>query len=171
MKILNKKGFFLVETVVVSAFVAGVLIFLFVQINTINRNYQRSFKYNTVNSLYGLNDIKEFLEENAIGGLTGLKSYTNSSTTYYLDLTTCPPTYVGNITYCQSLFNELRVTRVIMVKEDMTSLYNFTLDDNPETFDQNFKRFLNYVGSVEGSERFLLIACFNDETYAHLAIK
>lgn len=169
MKKLNNKGFFLVETVIVATFIVSVLIFLFVQTRNINKNYQRSFSYNTVNSLYNINNVKIYLKNSAIGGLDGLKTYTNASTSYYLDLTSCPSTYLTEINYCKAIFSEMKITKLIMTKENMKNLFNITLTNKPDTFDQNFYNFLKYIGSVENSSKYLLIASFEDGTYAYLS--
>lgn len=161
MKKINNKGFFLVETVIVATFVCSVLIFLFIQIRNINKNYQRSFSYNTVNSLYSLDNFKLFLKDN---GLDTIKNSLGGST-YYIDLSNCSG--VTEINYCESIYEKLKIDKIIMVKEDMTSFYSNSFDSL--NFDQKFKNFIKYVGAKEGSTRYVLIASFIDGTYASLA--
>ena len=81
MKKLDSKGFLLTELLVTATLVSTVLIFLYTQFYTIKRSYDTSFKYNTVNGLYALSNVRSFLEENDIYILTqGL------NTTSYIDL-------------------------------------------------------------------------------------
>ena len=80
MKKLDSKGFLLTELLVTATLVSTVLIFLYTQFYTIKRSYDTSFKYNTVNGLYALSNVRSFLEENDIYILTqGL------NTTSYID--------------------------------------------------------------------------------------
>ena len=65
----KQKGFVLVETLVVSLLVLTVLIFLFLQLNTINLNYQKSFRYNTVEGLYSANNMKVYILKNGYENL------------------------------------------------------------------------------------------------------
>ena len=48
MNKINNKGFVLAETLIVTSFVAGVLLYLFIQFSNLNKNYNNSFKYNTI---------------------------------------------------------------------------------------------------------------------------
>ena len=50
----------MIEILVVSTFIISVFIYLFVQFRSINHSYQISFKYNTANGLYAVNNIKIF---------------------------------------------------------------------------------------------------------------
>ena len=43
----NNRGFTLVETLVVSAFIVGILIFLFSQFSRLKSSYEASFEYYT----------------------------------------------------------------------------------------------------------------------------
>lgn len=164
MKKNNNKGFFLVETVIVSTFVCTVLIFLFIQIRNINKNYQRTFSYNTVNSLYSLDNFKQYLKEYNLDTL----KLSLGVGTYYLDLTNCNSTYITEeTTYCNAIYDKLKIDKIIMVKEDMASFFENNFDSI--ALDQNFKNFIKYIGSTEGSTRYLLLASFTDGTYASLA--
>jgi Tfp pilus assembly protein PilE len=52
MKKLGNKGFFLAETIVVVGIVATILALLYSQIAGFYSNYERSSKYNTVESVH-----------------------------------------------------------------------------------------------------------------------
>lgn len=71
----NKKGFMLVETLVVSTLVSVVLIALYVQFNNIINNFDRDSRYNSVNNLYATQNIKNFILRDATGNFyTNLKN-------------------------------------------------------------------------------------------------
>lgn len=85
MKKINNKGFMLVEVLVVSVFVSSVLVVLFSQFKKINNSYDVSFKYNTVDNLYLLENVKnriitnvyEHQYDNYVGQLSDTKKYLN----------------------------------------------------------------------------------------------
>ena len=61
MKKLNSSGFMLAETLIVTTFVAGILIFLFIQFTNLGKAYDDSYIYNTTEGLYALEDIKKYI--------------------------------------------------------------------------------------------------------------
>ena len=60
----NNKGFMLAEVFIVSSFVLGVLVYMFIQTNSIMRNFNRSFSYNTVSGLYITNEVAKYIKNN-----------------------------------------------------------------------------------------------------------
>ena len=61
MKKLNKKGFMLTETLIVATMLITILLVMYVQFKTVIRSYQQSFKYNTINNLYSLYNVKKYV--------------------------------------------------------------------------------------------------------------
>jgi len=61
----NQKGFLLAESLIVATFVLSLLIFLFVQFKNLSTSYDSGFKYNSVEGLYALDNVKTYLKENA----------------------------------------------------------------------------------------------------------
>ena len=49
----------LTETLIVATMLITILLVMYVQFKTVIRSYQQSFKYNTVNNLYSLYNIKK----------------------------------------------------------------------------------------------------------------
>lgn len=58
----NDRGFLLAEVFIVSSFVLGVLVYMFIQINSIMKNYNRSFSYDTVQGLYITNEVMNYVK-------------------------------------------------------------------------------------------------------------
>ena len=52
MKKNNNKGFMLLETMIVSAFIITTLTFLYVQFSNLKKSYEESFKYDSIPELY-----------------------------------------------------------------------------------------------------------------------
>ena len=55
------RGFTLVETLIVSAFIIGILIFLFSQFTKLKKSYDTSFENNTIPALYKARNINRYL--------------------------------------------------------------------------------------------------------------
>lgn len=61
----NIKGYLLIETLLISVMVAGMLVYLYAQFSTINNAYNDLYKYNTVNELYITGVIKDLVRHEA----------------------------------------------------------------------------------------------------------
>ena len=57
----NNRGFMLVEILIVVTVIVTSMIFLFVQISNMNNSYDEVFKYDTITSIYAMENIKKFL--------------------------------------------------------------------------------------------------------------
>lgn len=155
-KILNTKGFMLVETLIVTSFVAGVLIFLFIQFSTLEQKYESTYKYNTVEDLYSLKNIKKYLESDTTF-INSLSILTDSS---YLELTDC--SLLTDKQYCTKLFELENIDNIYIVLND----FDKKMFDNKNS---EFKEFISKV-SKNGNEKYRIIAKFNNSTYATVRI-
>jgi len=61
--IKNNKGFAITEVLILSTVIIGVLIFMYSQFKNINRSYQISFKYDTVEGMYLANNIINYISD------------------------------------------------------------------------------------------------------------
>ena len=157
-KKLNTKGFMLVETLIVTSFVAGVLIFLFVQFSTLEQKYETTYKYNNVEDLYSLKNIKNYLESDTTF-IASLSSLTESS---YLDITDCSNENLTYQKYCIKLFELENIERIYIVLNE----FDKAMFDNKTS---EFKDFINRVNK-KGNQKYRIIAKFNNSTYATIRI-
>lgn len=160
MKKIDNRGFMLTETLIVATFLVTTLLFLYIQFNNVTKTYDTSFKYNTVNGLYAVNNIINYIKSD---GIDTLKTSVNNVD--YIDITECPDTYFTEQNYCNILIDTLKIKTVLFTKENLTTLKN-----NRTALDQtmiDFVKFINYE-EVEG---YRLIIEFNDNTFASLKIK
>ena len=58
---MNNKGFLLVETIVVATFLLTVLTILFLQFKNLIVSYNNSYNYNTVEGIYNLNTVRNYI--------------------------------------------------------------------------------------------------------------
>lgn len=157
MKKNNKKGFMLAETIVISVVVLGALIFIYTQFMTVNKSYQNSFHYNTVDKLYATKNIVEYIKTD------GLYLLMSSLTDEYIDITDCSSAYFVEGNYCENLLHNLHAKTVLFTKEDITDLKK--VSNLP--FSEGLKRYIKTM-SFDKEDRYRIIVEFEDNTYASL---
>lgn len=112
----NKKGFIMVETIIVSSVVLAALVFIYIQFTTVSNNYYRSFKYNSVDDLYKVNNIKTFIVNSNYNVALAL---TDDD---YIDITSCSADDFTEYPYCKTLFDALDIQTVIITKENISGI-------------------------------------------------
>ena len=129
-KNLNK-GFVLVETLIVTTFVAGVLVYLFIQFSNLSQNYEESYKYNTVENLYSLRNIRNFIvkDVDALASIEGLISNGD-----IVEITSCQ--YFTEKQYCLKLFELENIKRVFIT----TNKFNKDLFSNYKELGSSYNR-------------------------------
>ncbi|MEI3529959.1 MAG: hypothetical protein V8Q75_02660 [Bacilli bacterium] len=160
MKKLNNKGFMLVEILVVSVFISTVLVVLFVQFKKINKSYEVSFNYNTVDGLYLLDNVKR-----KIG--SQISNYTTeiNDTKKYKDFysTLCPSS-----TYECNMIKEMGIQKLYLARKDAKD--DMLNDKSDEDLTITFKDYLKYMSFKVYNTDYFLIAEFSNGTYASVNI-
>lgn len=153
MKKVNNLGYMLVETLVVSLFVCGMLIFLYVQFNNLNNNYNESFVVNMPEDLYSLENIKNYIisENNILNYIDE-----NIDSVDIVDLKNYCTT--NAITYCNKLIDYENLDNILITKSD-TSNIDFTFYNN---------KMINFTKKIqsEGNEKYRLIGEFSSNRFA-----
>ena len=157
MKKLNNKGFMLAETLIVSTFVAGVLIFLFIQFTNLGKAYDDSYIYNTPEGLYALEDIKEYINTDLD---VQLYIEQNIETMKYIDLTDC--SLFINKDYCVNLFELENIDRIFVTTNDFDK-------QSITGYNEDFKIFINKIIN-EGNEKYRLVASFKSGMFATMRV-
>ena len=136
MKEINNKGFMLAETLVVTIFVAGILIFLYIQFSNLNNSYEDSYKYNTVEGLYALEDIKLFIEDDE-----QILQYININieTLKYIDITDC--SLFTDRDYCLKLLEFENIKNVFITT-------NVVPKNSITKYDSEFSTFINKINNA-----------------------
>ena len=165
MKKGNNLGFMLTETLIVSTFITVTLLYMFVQFQQINRNYNRTFTYNTVNSLYSAEQIRTYILD---FDFDNIKSVLNNENQKYLSLTECPDDLFAEINYCEELFTALNVKNVYFTHDDIGGLKEELRSDL--YVDEQTITFLDYIDYTQGSAAYRLIVHFDDDTHATLKV-
>lgn len=169
-RMFDTKGFMLVETLLVSLTISGILVYMYAQFSTINNSYQRLYDFNTPNSLYRAAALREFM-----------MTYTNPGGTLYTRLTSKSIKCVSgggysgmaldtrNQGYCNGLFEALDVKQVILTRDSFDEA-TVLGEISDETEKVKLKRFLNTVKRYSTAKKRLIII-FNDGTMATVLFK
>lgn len=155
MKKINNSGFMLAETLIVTVFVSGILIYLYIQFSNLNKSYEDSYIYNTVETLYALDDIKIYIERE-----DQILEYinTNIEDLKYIDITDC------------SLFTDIDYCKKLLEVENIKSIFittNIVPYESITQYNEEFTAFINKINK-EGIEPYRIVASFNNSTYATL---
>lgn len=165
---MKNKGFVLLETLVASTFILGVMIFLYTQFISIKRSYETSFQYNTVTGLYHAKEFAEFLKED---DYSDINNQLMNSTNGYVDITNC--SYSHNISLCKSLVKKIQANKILYVGENISTLKNnLTISNyNKDVFSEKLKKFIFQMNLVEPNGRSRIIIEFNDSTYTTVVVE
>lgn len=167
---IDTKGFMLVETLLVSLTIAGILIYMYAQFSTINDTYQRLYSYNTTEGLYHADVIKQFMvlytESNPNNLYNGLKAK---------NITDCSFIANPDKKYCESLVAEINAKFVILTNEDFSAPANRNAISNLFTgtnkkYDTSLNKFFKQIVNDKG-DNYRLIIIYEDGSIATLLYK
>ncbi len=159
----NNRGFTLFETLLISTFIVGTLVYLFSQFVILKNNYNNSFKYNTVEALY-----KGFNADRYLSGVEARKivNQVNNSSLKYIDITSC--SYFDSSNYCGILFSALNIKTAIIAKGGLEGLKNALENNNP--YDEGLYKFVKNQKIKEDDSKYYLIIKYNDDTYTNIVL-
>ncbi len=164
MKKLNNKGFLLVETIVVATFTLTVLIALFLQFKNLLVSYNSSYNYNTVEGIYNLKSVKNYImqyqnSENPLNKQLKDKNY------LVLYNGSCSSTlYLEGLTYCDDLMEAGSFKTVLFANSDPTQLKEYLKNNEDTNISEEMKNLIKRLDKVEHQNR--LIAEYKDGTLA-----
>lgn len=167
----DSKGFMLVETLLVSLTISGILIYMYAQFSTINNAYQKLYDYDTTDSLYRTASLREFL-----------MTYTNvGKDVYYSGLTAkvveCwEPAYPDQYTdeqMCNGIVSAMDAKLIILTMDNMN--VNTVLNKVGSSLDNKerakVEKYLATVLKDSSSSKYRLVVLYNDGTMATVLLK
>lgn len=125
-------GFALLETLVVSTVVAGVLIYIFVQFNTLSNNYNNNFKTNGVDEMYRLSSIDAYINSLSVDSKNSIITKVESDSKILIDYNSEEDTY-NNIAYLDNqikLLNGLDIVNLVITNSDISDMSTDDLSGN-----------------------------------------
>ena len=157
----KSRGFALVETLIVSTIIATILIYVFVQFNALQSEYNESFKYNDVDDLYKLDSIKSYI--NSLDNTAKTNIITKITSDDIIIMANEDDTYT-NITYLDNqvdLLTNLGIKTLILTKADIN---NVDIGD----LSKNIKDMIKKIDNK--SDNYRIIAEFNNGNAATITI-
>lgn len=156
MKLIkDKKGFFVIETIVVVAIVAIVITYIFTHFSNTYNRFVLSESYNSLTVTNAVLNVKTYIEDIKIDYLTTLegRSFIEISEIFRV-----------NTEYYKKLRDHLKIKRVYLINTD-----TFYVDSNNlNTFDVKMKRYLDTLSKVKS--KFILVAELEDFSYGYMSI-
>ncbi len=160
----SKQGFTLTETLVVSTFVIGTLVYLFVQFSNIKKNYDISFERDTIPELYYVQNINSYLSKIDITNITE-----TLKTKEYIEIETCSFT-MSSATYCKELMQMANVKKAIVVNGDTTNLKKQLKESTINPFSEKMYQYILGLSNSNPTGQKLIIE-FLDGTVASLQMQ
>ncbi len=153
MKLLDKKGFILVETLIVTVFVATLFLLVYQNIVPYIGEYETLTTYDDVDSVYASNLYKQLLVRAMDTDYVDTHLLTNT----YLDITDCTNSNIyQNVSYCQKLKQMIGVSEndtILLTAYDI-SKFREEVKTN-EFFDSGkLSNFRSYVNTISNKDSF-----------------
>lgn len=156
----NNKGFALTEILILSAVVIGVLTFMYIQFKNINRSYQYSFKYDTVEGMYLANNIINYINEENYDTLVETLKQNQEA---YLDITSCNIELFKTPIYCEQLIEKSEIKQILFTEENLINIKN-----NLENLDQDLQEYIKKIKTNNSENDYRIIIKYNDDTFTTL---
>ena len=177
---MKKNGFMVVECIIASVVVLTVIIILYTQVKSISRNYNKSYNYDNVTSLYALANFRKFL----LNGNNYDKLLTNYNVNKINNTSNCGKNFVScntfdgaSVNYCDMILDTMGLTtsgnnprQIIFTSSNLDTLKSCNLRND---FDKLSSTLVDYILSInvdETKDKYMLIAEFDDKTLASIQV-
>ncbi len=153
---LDTRGFLLIETLLVSLTIAGILLYMYVQYSRITDSYHRLSQYNSVEKLYRARCIKDFLA-NSSADVYSLVD--RSGGIYKIER----GSKIGTLSFNDNLWNQdLNLSLLYIVKGNV--------DIGSNKIDSSFVPFLKTLSEVS-DDTYQLLVKYTDGSFASVILK
>ena len=167
---MNKKGFMLLETLIVTTILVGVLIFLYIQLYSIKGSYDDSFESNTIPGLYIAGEISEYIFANS-SIYNSLTNKLNRSTYGYVEVTSSDISFKDLFTD-NSLSPSMKIENIIYTddNEKLNKFKNALVQKQISIGTNiNFRNFIIKMKTDKTNYKRLIIE-FKDKTYTSVLV-
>lgn len=145
MKKLNNFGFMLVEVIIVTVVIVSIMTSLYVVFNRVYKMYEIKNKYSNVDGIYALGLIRDELVDNLT--INSLLDSAKENVYVTIDKDNC----VGNVSFCDAIFSNYKINKVILV-----NLYSYIVENNSNVdtvsgISNTFSDYISYLNNTEFS--------------------
>lgn len=158
--IKNNKGFVVTEVLILSTVIIGVLVFMYIQFKNIDREYQYSFKYDTVTGMYLANNIINYINVENYDLLVNTIENNNSP---YLDISDCNEQLFTSNYYCEDLFEKSNIEQILFTEENLGKL-KLKIND----LDLDMQKYIKQIQTLNSENDYRIIIKYKDNTFASL---
>lgn len=145
-----RKGFALLETLIVITFLAVSLLLLYGTFTSMLSNSKKNILYDNASNIYKVYYLKEYLK---LGELTNIE-------TDSIREITCNEI---NISGCETLINKLNISKMYIAKIDLK-------DYDKERYSSNLNNYLDTLSNKSEDKYRLIIELKENDTYAYASI-
>ncbi len=154
-KIMNNRGFFVLETIVVIAIVAVVITYVFTHFSNTYNRFMLSESYDNLNVTNAALNVKTYLENTQIDYSTTLDGRA------FIEVSEIDR---ANTEYYKKLRKYLKIKKVFLINTDTF----YSDSNNLITFDVKIKRYLDTLSKVDS--KFILVTELEDSSYGYMSI-
>lgn len=156
---MKKKGYMLVETLIVSVTITSILIYLYAQFTNVQTFYNEVNKFNNVNELYLTGTVKDLIIYN---NEDILKKVDSGNVINVCNLNNCNVTPDINSVALYDLISHYGIKNIIIAKANKSNeIKNYI---NGKNFSPLMKSFSNAIADQDSKYR--IIVEYNDEQIA-----
>lgn len=153
---MKKNGFVLLETLIATTLIATVFTILYIEFKNINENYKITYNNNSVEKLYEINNIKNYIISNGFENITPLSEY--------VDITNCN-LFLSTQSQCTNLIKTLEIEKVLL-GPDNHEQKNALIHNN--NISNNLKKFIKTFKDTDSNNEYRIIVEFQDGKCASL---
>ena len=145
----KSRGFALLETLIVSTIIASIMIYMFVQFNSLQNKYNESLRYNDVDDLYKLDSIKSYIISLSNEFKQGLISKIESDSLVIITKDDNTYTNLEYIDNQEEMLKNLNIKNFIITKSDVS---NISMDG----LSKNIKNMIKKINNKSDNYRFIV---------------
>lgn len=153
---MKKNGFVLLETLIATTLIATVFTILYIEFKNINENYKITYNNDSVEKLYEINNIKNYIISNGFENITPLSEY--------VDITNCN-LFLSTQSQCTNLIKTLEIEKVLL-GPDNHEQKNALIHNN--NISNNLKKFIKTFKDTDSNNEYRIIVEFQDGKCASL---
>ncbi len=165
----NNKGFLLAESLIVSTFVLTIITLIFIQFKNLMVNNKRHYTYNSIENIYNLGSLAEYLKANENPSNNLNKALSTSANKYYkvYDGTSCKAAVLnsGMQSGCNTLAASMDLKYVIYTDSNVE-----TVKSSITNIDQDMRDFIEKIDATTVNGKGRLFAKFKDGSFATIAM-
>ena len=157
----KKDGFALIETLIVSTIIAAILVYIFVQFNHVNKSYDDNFKYNDVDDLYKLDDIKGYINYLNATSITNIINKIDNDRIIFMNKENDTYSDISYLDNQGDLLDNLGIKTFVLTKADINNVDTSSLS-------QNLKDMIKKIDNK--SDNYRLMAEFDNGACATITV-